>query len=195
MSRFDEVRKAIQKVAADLGRAVYQAEEDQGFVYDQVVWVGHSLGSVIAYDTVNTLVNEDLALTRRLRVAERTTSLLTVASPLDKTAFLFRSQRPDPLDVREGLASARQPLIVDYALRPDRWINLHSPQDWIGGALAYYDARPEPGAPADVQRLWRQRRVRNHRDPRARTPLAAHVELFENELFGRTLFRVLSGGR
>jgi len=35
--------------------------------------------------------------------------------------------------------------------------------------------------------------VRNHRDPRARTPLAAHVELFGSELFGRTLYRVVSG--
>jgi hypothetical protein len=73
--------------------------------------VGRSLGSVVAYDTLNGLLNEDVSRSTRTQL------LLTFGSPLDKTAFLFRAQS-EFSDVREALAAATQPLIVDYALRP-----------------------------------------------------------------------------
>jgi hypothetical protein len=193
VSRFDEIRRTIQDLVADVARRVYQAEDADGRMYDEIVWVGHSLGTVLAYDALNTLVNEDRVLATRMDVVERTSTFLTVASPLNKTAFIFRSQRLDPLDVREGLATTRQPMIVDYALRPRRWINLYADRDWIGGPLEYYDAPPLDGAPAEQVRLWRERHIRNRRDPWALTPLAAHTEIFAGERFARTLYAVVAG--
>ena len=57
------------------------------------VRVGRSLGSVIVYDVLNRLVNEDEAIGCSLKVVARTPLLLTFGSPLDRTAFLFAVQR------------------------------------------------------------------------------------------------------
>ena len=104
---------------------------------------------------------------------------VTFGSPLDKTAFLFRNQRDEKSDVREALAAAVQPLIRDYAFRPRRWINLWSPNDWVGSELAYYD---------DTSGAGDGKRIENLADPEATTPLLAHNEHWDGTLLGRTLF-------
>lgn len=189
VSKFDKVRTRIQTITFDLARAIYREPGNEGFLYPEVAIVGHSLGSVIAYDTLDAMINEDRVTGAGLRVAERTRLLLTVSSPLEKTAFLFRSQRASPADVREGLAEAKQPLIQSYRLRPERWINLYSRLDWIGGPLTFYDAAPGAGADPEERRLYATRRVRNLEDRAATTPLVAHNEVFSGRLFGKTLYR------
>ena len=109
LNRFYETRQAIKTTSLDVARAVY---EHGGC--DRHILMGHSLGSVIAYDTLNRLIVDDEILEGRLRVAERTALLLTFGSILDKTAFLFRAQS-EFSDVREALCSAGQPLISDAA--------------------------------------------------------------------------------
>src|SRR5213080_2751829 len=58
--------------------------------YSRVVVVGHSLGSVLAYDTLNALINEDQVCAKQRGVVSKTRALITFGSPLDKTAFMFR---------------------------------------------------------------------------------------------------------
>ncbi|HEX6535618.1 MAG TPA: hypothetical protein VF041_13560 [Gemmatimonadaceae bacterium] len=196
VSRFQEMRREIQAVGRRVARNVYGAREGVGgaLQYRDVIVVGHSLGSVIAYDMLDDSINRDLLLAStgggaaRLHVAERTALLITCGSPLDKTAFLFRAQKDD-LPVREALAGAVQPMIVDYANRPARWINLWSPWDWISGSLEYYDASPVPAAHA-------RRAVRNVRlagGPRG--PVRAHVQYWSRGELGEALFAALAGDR
>lgn len=213
VSRFDEVRKTIQDAALQVGRLVYQGLADGKSVavpapnpavppslagrtweYGRIIVVGHSLGSVVAYDTLNALIREDLAVGRRLGAARRTALLLTFGSPLDKTAFIFRSQKGSQTGVREVAAAAVQPMIQSYdeAHRPRRWTNIWSPNDWISGSLEYYDASDEEEAPAIGNRASPDpRRVCNRVDPDACTPLAAHTEYWTNRLLARTLYEAV----
>jgi hypothetical protein len=187
VNRFYEVRAAIKKVGLDLARAVYGARAaDGGEEYREVYVVGHSLGSVVAYDTLNAMLNEDQLGGGGLRVRDRTPLLLTFGSPLDKTAFIFRTQLKDA-PVREALAAAMQPMIQSYDQRPNHWVNIHSPFDPVSGPLSFYDT------PDHADASLPSRRVMNLRDPAANKPLAAHVQYWNNPLLGTTLHRVISG--
>ena len=94
--------------------------------YGDDVIAGHSLGAVVAYDALNAAIAKERWHPKgQMRVVERTRAFITFGSPLDKIAFIFRTQSKDG-DVREALASQVQPLI-DEPARP-RWINIFSSQ-------------------------------------------------------------------
>jgi hypothetical protein len=201
-SRFAEIRREIQDAARRVARNVYAARDESGAPsYAHVLLVGHSLGSVIAYDMLNDSINRDLASRAAqgmaLDVARRTKLLLTLGSPLDKTAFLFRTQK-DHAPLREALAAAAQPMIVDYANRPARWINIWSPFDWICGSLEYYDLARETGgarAGAGAQREGGARRgaVENVRE--RGVPLdtvRAHLGYWRRPTFGKRLYAAMA---
>jgi hypothetical protein len=172
----NEIKDCVQKTAS----AVYSLQRDDGSPqYDAVLVVGHSLGSVIVYDVLNRLINEDEAAGGRLNVVGRTPLLLTFGSPLDKKAFLFAVQRKNTKEAREALAATDQPLIRGYGFRPKRWINIYSPWDIISGHLSFYD----PLKSADPKR------VENLIDPGATTLLAAHVEYWTSK--DKLLFKLL----
>ena len=191
-SKFDEIRKKIQAVGLNVGKVIYGFGPGTVNVpdYRKVVVVGHSLGSVLAYDTLNALINQDnvSARTEQRGVVARTRALVTFGSPLDKTAFIFRMQASSDQDwIREQLAASVQPLIVSYALyRPltFEWVNIWSPMDIISGELNYYD---DPGFPAN-----RPPCVVNMRDPQARKPLLAHVQYWNDALLREQLYRLVS---
>lgn len=170
LSRFSELRDAIQAEALAVARAVYTEGQ-----YGSHVIVGHSLGSVVAYDTLNALINQEGP-----RIVSLTTRLLTFGSPLDKTAFIFRSQKRDS-DVREALAEATQPVIADGRLRPP-WVNIYSRRDPISGRLDYYDD-PTGSEP----------KVRNTEDRDADIPIAAHTQYWGNPLLANELCEACSG--
>jgi hypothetical protein len=191
LDRFNNIRHRIKQIALDSARAVYLAEDGGGFLYDKIAVVGHSLGSVIAYDTLNALLNaEKLSLTD-LKIASRTCLLETFGSPLDKIAFFFNVQGSETFHIREQLASAVQPLISDYAqFRQFPWINIYSPNDIVSGRVELYDL-PLQGQPDDVRRLIEQCRVRRYTDPDAIVPLVAHVSYWKNtEVWKRLLEEV-----
>ncbi len=146
--------------------------------------MGHSLGSLIAYDALNALLVKDALEEGSLAVAGRTRMFLTLGSPLDKTAFIYRAQRLRPTGAREALAAARQPMILDYRWRPVRWVNIHSPNDWIGGSLDYYDDRD--------QESYRSQWVENVEDPEASTPLAAHIEYWRGRVLSERLYQAVT---
>jgi hypothetical protein len=170
LDRFYETRQRIKKESLRIVEAIYRHGG-----YASHVCVAHSLGSVIAYDTVNRLLNEWRA-DPALDVPRRTRGLLTFGSPLDKTAFLFRAQS-EFSDVREAMAAAAQPLITAYSNRPI-WINIYADGDPIGGRLDYYDNLEKPstaGTPGG--------RVQNVKDDEAWIPLVAHTQYWTNRKF------------
>ncbi|HEX4285887.1 MAG TPA: hypothetical protein VHZ28_12400 [Terracidiphilus sp.] len=204
-SKWEQLRRDIQQRGLDLAGLVYEGYKlPSGWIpkYDRIVILGHSLGSVIAYDTLNAMINIEAA---RLPAGtpnpavERTKGLITFGSPLDKTAFLFRVQLKtgggrldDEGELRETMVSAVQPLIADYAQyrynhtpppqRP-KWINLWSRMDIISGHLDYYD---DPAIPkADP------RHVQNLVDPGATIPIAAHNQYWTTKLLRSTLYNEL----
>ncbi len=202
VSKFYDLRQKIWDTAMKVARAVYRAETQStanpaelDFLYKNIIVVGHSLGSVISYDVLNGLLLEEAASDRFLNIADRTRMFLTLGSPLDKTAFLFRTQADMQSSVREVAAAAVQPMIQDYSHRAIEWVNLYSKSDIISGALDYYDP-PNEGNVHDKKRfrvLGAPRRIhvpaRNLLDPAARTPLAAHVEYWQGNLLAKELVR------
>ena len=188
VSRFDEIRNKILQEACSVARQIYSAgiSDRTQLPYDSVVIVGHSLGSVISYDMLNACINWDqIECDFERKVVPRTTRLITFGSPLDKTAFLFRTQVSSARNLREALAARKQPLILDYEkFRPIdrfRWINIHAPADIISGHLDYYDATDKKGL-KDVNI------VDNVIDPEATTPLLAHVQYWENAKLHESLY-------
>lgn len=179
VNRFYEARREIKNAAAAIGEFVYgRPGTTTRWMYGEVVVMGHSLGSVIAYDLLNRLIGQDRESAGR-DAATRTRALITYGSPLDKTAFVFRAQQNKVPLVREAMAASVQPLISDPATRGLHWINLYSRFDWIGGSLDYYDL-PERGPGRTCEQSSGQgplvRPVLNLVDDAALTPILAHGE-------------------
>jgi len=206
VSKFYDLRQQIWQTAMKVARAVYRAQahdktspDASEFLYEKIIMVGHSLGSVIGYDLLNGLLLEDAFSDHPLHVANRTRMFLTFGSPLDKTAFLFRTQADMRSTVREVAAAAVQPMIQRYDNRPHEWVNLYSKSDIISGALDFYDPPDQENAKDKTRFLDRDtspvvhgRAVKNIPDPDARTPLAAHVEYWTGKLFAQELVRAVT---
>jgi len=136
--------------------------------YDKVIVVGHSLGSVIAYDTLNKLnikasVDEELA-----GHCKKITGLVTFGSPLDKILFFFRQSTKDEEYIRRQFLSHFHSFkILDLGLRPGdisvadpvknslaevRWINFYHENDPISGHLDFY------GVNENIERTFAKRK-------------------------------------
>jgi hypothetical protein len=179
LDRFFELRQDIRKTVLERARLLYAQGEQQ--TYDDIHLVGHSLGSVIAYDTLNSLMLMDQVSEGKKRIADRTKLLLTFGSPLDKTAYIFATQQRKSSTklVRQKLVSAAQPLISVKAEREKiDWINIYSPWDIISGPLEFYDHPAVRG-------------VRNEKDPEAVTLLGAHTEYWRNWLVYQRLWEAI----
>ncbi|HEV7553729.1 MAG TPA: hypothetical protein VGP65_18750 [Candidatus Angelobacter sp.] len=134
--------------------------------YDQVIVAGHSLGSVIAYDTLNQLLNKRYSREDQIigSVPEKTKvtqdelnkirGLVTFGCPLDKVHYFFRENVPSHQAIRAQLLQflqsfRKRPSNYDYGLyrlqRYDAsglnsvlWLNAWSRQDPVSGALHFY---------------------------------------------------------
>ena len=184
-NKFYEIRQAIQKTSREVARAIYsmKSTDSRPFLYDRIIVMGHSLGSVVAYDTINSLMlDEATNPALSVNVRERARHLITFGSPLDKTAFIFREQQPRESQVRESLAANVQPLIRAYRNRDGlTWINIWSPYDPISGHLDYYDATPATRRPPSAKP------VDNREDAYCDIPLYAHTMYWESPLLGTIL--------
>lgn len=209
LDTFSEVRAKIKDVAYQSASAVFlaQAAESESMQYSKIAILGHSLGSVIAYDTLNRLINEDLLTGQKASIINRTGLLLTFGSPLDKIAFFFTAIGKNVRHIREQLASVVQPLIQNYSYRPFPWINVFSRNDIVCGSLDFYDFPSEedlaPGSlcaddKACIQRIREiqneagQHHVENVRDEEALTPLVAHVQYWSDRILWDRLYENLT---
>jgi hypothetical protein len=192
LDRFLEARQSIKDCAARIGHAIYEATAADGKspLYERVVVVAHSLGSVVAYDMLNELIKDDAVRGHPVRVAARTPLFLTFGAPLDKVAYAFGTRRPNVELVEHSLAAVVQPMIMGYddKHRPARWINIHSDNDWISGDLQYFDTAKEDATPQEFM----GKRVKNWPDPEATTPLQAHNEYWDGQLLLNALYGVLT---
>jgi hypothetical protein len=213
VNRFWKVRSDIQGRALSIGKSVYGRPGESGpgkYMYDHVVLIGHSLGSVVGYDLLNTLINLDACRDPNSKqdIARRTRLFLTCGSPLNKIAFLFRFQTSGGRFPRwrELLNNFRQPLIVahDSTHRPQRWINISCLPDWISGRLTYYEL---PAASSSEQpRTWMQwmrgRRpapigaqahgpIHECQDKDGVIPLVAHTQYFRHQEFRTQIYEAL----
>ena len=185
LDRFNEARQKIKQLALDSLAPLYSARGSSSAVplYSKVAVIGHSLGSVIAYDTLNRLLLLDGLQDNAIGVENRTCILETFGSPLDKTAFFYSFQGTENFNIREQLAASVQPLIQSYAnFRRFPWINVFSRSDIICGRLKFYDVNPPESAVPPAANP-----VSNVPDPDAVVPLIAHVEYWKN----RTVWREL----
>jgi hypothetical protein len=129
---------------------------------DEYGWVfvaGHSLGSVIAYDTINRIVREvrsqgEAEGQLSQRELDKLRGLLTFGSPLDKVYYFFRTRVRDEETIRAQLLSSIHAFrkrrsgrsygddeLAEYTVsEPERfaWLNVYSFMDRISGELDFY---------------------------------------------------------
>ena len=187
IDRFEAIRKKIKDAAKQSAGAVYLAKADgsNNFEYEKVAIVGHSLGSCIAYDTLNRLIADDALGQNMTGIIPRTCMFLTFGSPLDKIAFFFSVMGKSTKHIREQLAAVVQPLIQDYKNRPYPWVNVYSRNDIICGHLDFYDL-PATLIPPTA------RPITNVPDEDALIPLVAHVEYWNNRtVWNRLLAEIM----
>ena len=154
-SAYYKTRREILEESAKRVKALLM--DDQ---YETVYLAGHSLGSVIAYDTINCMAREvrsghPAKSDERLTAAryKKLRGLLTFGSPLDKVYYFFRTRVKDDEEIRAQLESSLHGFRVkrsgrsygeckiDYKVpvpRPFTWLNVYNLLDPIGAHLDYY---------------------------------------------------------
>ena len=209
VNRFWKVRELVQERCLNVAKAVYtrkHKEDPEKLLYDHIVVVGHSLGSVIGYDVLNWLTSLEICGAHPpcvIKVADRTRLFLTCGSPLNKIAFLFRfgvGIFSGQCIWRDRLSNYRQPLILNYRWRPDRWINIWSYPDWISGKLSYFeDPRliehselTDWVRTSSTKELMPQAlRIQNLADADAFVPLYEHTTYFRHQQFRTAIYHGL----
>jgi hypothetical protein len=116
------------------------------FAFTRVVWVAHSLGTVISYNVLSALFHKAKELKdhgdaeQKKGVAlfkEALCRFVTMGSPLDKVAFLFKdkSLRAWPSKQHRALLAAGEKVTVDKPSETEWWINFYHVFDPVSGAL------------------------------------------------------------
>jgi hypothetical protein len=150
-SKFYETRSKVLAGAVEKLTALLRQD------YDQVLIVGHALGSVIAYDALNQLnlqMNQDEQLAADGR---KLYELITIGSPLDKVKFFLREHVPSSeyvkrlilnslngfrrRDVHDGDLDSGPELssTLQNHLHHLHWTNYYDLKDPIGGHLDFYE--------------------------------------------------------
>lgn len=123
--------------------------------YRKIIVTGHSLGSVIAYDTLNRIV-QDMSIKGGVSpdLTPRIAGLVTLGSPLDKIAFFFDETTPDEdfvqcqiLDHFHSYKSIppgqSEPIKISDPFRHDLdksvWLNFYHLNDPVSGPLDAYE--------------------------------------------------------
>jgi hypothetical protein len=120
--------------------------------YDRIILVAHSLGSVIAYDTLNDLMAQNMASTPSDQTLKRISALFTFGCPLNKVFYFFRSRTSAKTYVLEQILYAlhnlrlRNPPPTGVKQSPEpfhpnfQWLNAWCPMDVISGRMLFYRA-------------------------------------------------------
>lgn len=138
--------------------------------YDRVILAGHSLGSVIAYDTLNRInIKSNLPEGKNIPVA-KLAGLITFGSPLDKIAFFFREQTGKDEYIRrqilehlhsfkaKPLSFENNALPVANPLKPKLdsipWVNYYAHNDPVSGHLDFYRIREKDNIRLELPQRW-----------------------------------------
>ncbi len=156
---YDTRQKIINGVVDELCALM----EDE---YERVILVGHSLGSVIAYDAINRLIvrmnAEDIQGDKARKtkdLSKKLVGLVTLGSPLDKIAFFFREYVSEEKKMQRKILANRHTFRTCSLLRPEDgiddpesfnqlpdvvWLNFWHIKDYISGRLDLYDLTKVP---------------------------------------------------
>jgi len=119
-------------------------------VFDRIIWVAHSLGSVVSYNVLsdlfhraNDIEKSDTSTDEQRKAVQKFRDSLrrfiTIGSPLDKIAFLFQggdnALRPWPQEDRVDLVKASYVGTGQKTRLRDFWINFYHVFDPVSGAL------------------------------------------------------------
>jgi hypothetical protein len=116
--------------------------------FDRIIWVAHSLGTVISYNVLSDLFQRTDELKtngtpEQQRGVEKFRQILrrfvTLGSPLDKIAFLFKQDalRPWPDIATEKLFGRIDEIKVgEENYKKERWVNFYHVLDPVSGALS-----------------------------------------------------------
>ncbi len=118
----------------------------ESLVFDHVIWVAHSLGTVISYNVLSALfhkaeqiehVGDEEQRAGVARFRRRLSRFVTMGSPLDKVAFLFgdESLRPWPGTKHRALLVDGETLESKDPAETEWWVNFYSVFDPISGPL------------------------------------------------------------
>jgi hypothetical protein len=166
------VRQNVLKGAVEELLLLLQRED-----YEQIIVVGHSLGSLIAYDAINRIIRDvNAAGGLRLEQAQKLAGLVTFGSPLDKVAFFFREHIPDEAYMRRQILTqlhgfkshpwpGDQKVVnlnspMQRRMENMRWLNFYHLQDPVSGHLDAYDVdrnilcEAKVGGAAEAHRLY-----------------------------------------
>jgi hypothetical protein len=161
-------------------------EANSEWDYDQVLIAAHSLGSVIAFDSLGQLIIRSLAEDPSLAKVplEKIKGLLTFGCPLNKVVYFFRSRtnlRTNVLSqilytlhsfrLRTALPPASNPPVAVPHPFPETvpfspnflWFNAYSPFDIISGRMQFYCADADVAVERGV------------------TPWTAHLSYWDND--------------
>lgn len=164
-SRFFKLRQQILAHSQALLEAILA-----GHNYERVIIAGHSLGSVIAYDTLNRLnIKANLPSGSNIPV-HKVAGLITFGSPLDKIAFFFREHAGKEQCVRRqimeqlhsfkakplSLAPNAFPLANPLSPKLDGipWVNYFNDKDPVSGHLDFYKIPDEDNVRLDLPEPW-----------------------------------------
>jgi hypothetical protein len=153
-SKYYEIRERILDGATDKVRFLMEDSEKR---YEEILLLGHSLGSAIAYDTLARL-NKEMNVDPRLQaLSGKVKGLVTFGSPLDKIAFFFDEQiSKEKHKVRYAIASQlhgfRRVNVDTESLQSGvrqyfehlRWLNFYTISDPVCGSLDVYKAENIP---------------------------------------------------
>jgi len=163
-SRNYEIRQKVLRGAVEELRLLLENN-----YYEQIIVVGHSLGSVIAYDALNRITHDMNAKGGiSPELAPKIVGLVTFGSPLDKIAFFFQEHTADEEYVRRQilahfhgfkslpLPGDQKPISIENPIQPyldgARWLNFYHLQDPISGPLDAYRVDRNICCEKEVQR-------------------------------------------
>ena len=172
------IRKQILKGSTELVETLMDDEK-----YGKIITCGHSLGSVIAFDTLNKInlkANVNLKIKEQLHKLK---GLVTFGSPLDKIAFFFREKSGSEQYVRKqilaNLHSFKTKKWNTYEENtpqipgPERfleqltWLNFYHDADPVSGHLDFYKVEK------NIERTFK--------DPKANRWGFSHTGYWEDE--------------
>ncbi|MFW8628467.1 hypothetical protein [Deinococcus sp. ME38] len=176
-----KVRKAILDTSSDVFRYVLRipgadSQKNSGLPYHRVIVMAHSLGSVIAHDTLLTLKRDHPAN------LEKISDFITYGSPIDKFAYFFEALQGQSPRYVKTIHQLRGELFKGRT-KPLIWQNFYEEGDPIGGTI--HTTGPSWAAP-DIPLTSE---IRNIYTANANVALVApnHTGYIQNKL---VLFRV-----